>query len=130
MTQETILIVGAGQAGGQAVQALRENGFGGRIVLVGDEPWRPYERPPLSKDVLLAPSDDDCFKGWMHEAQFYEACAVELRRGVVARLDTGRRVAILANGQELPYDKCLLATGGRARQIDQAPCGARIASLR
>lgn len=130
MTQETFLIVGAGQAGGQAAQALREHGFGGRIVLVGDEAWRPYERPPLSKDVLLAPSDDDCFKGWMHEAQFYEASAVELRRGAVARLDTGKRVAILADGQELPYDKCLLATGGRARQIDQAPCGARIVSLR
>ena len=52
MTQETFLIVGAGQAGGQAAQALRENGFGGRIGLVGDEAWRPYERPPLSKDVL------------------------------------------------------------------------------
>ena len=130
MTQETFLIVGAGQAGGQAAQALRENGFGGRIVLVGDEAWRPYERPPLSKDVLLAPSDDDCFKGWMHDARFYEACAVELRSGAVARLDTGKRVAVLADGRELPYDKCLLATGGRARQLDQAPCGARIASLR
>jgi 3-phenylpropionate/trans-cinnamate dioxygenase ferredoxin reductase subunit len=130
MTQETFLIVGAGQAGGQAAQALRENGFGGRIVLVGDEAWRPYERPPLSKDVLLAPSDDDCFKGWMHEAQFYETSAVELHRGAVARLDTGKRVAVLADGRELPYDKCLLATGGRARQIDQAPCGPRIVSLR
>ena len=130
MTQETFLIVGAGQAGGQAAQTLRENGFGGRIVLVGDEAWRPYERPPLSKDVLLAPSDDDCFKGWMHEAQFYEASAVELRSGAVARLDTGKRVAVLADGQELPYDKCLLATGGRARQIEQAPCGARTVSLR
>jgi 3-phenylpropionate/trans-cinnamate dioxygenase ferredoxin reductase subunit len=130
MTQETFLIVGAGQAGGQAAQALREGGFDGRIVLVGDEAWRPYERPPLSKDVLLAPSDDDCFKGWMHEAQFYEASAVELRRGAVARLDTGRRVAVLADGQALPYDKCLLATGGRARQIDQAPCGPRVVSLR
>lgn len=130
MAQETILIVGAGQAGGQAAQALRENGFGGRIVLVGDESWRPYERPPLSKDVLLAPGDDDCFKGWMHEAQFYEASAVELYRGAVARLDTGRRIAVLADGQALPYDKCLLATGGRARQIDQAPCGARVVSLR
>jgi 3-phenylpropionate/trans-cinnamate dioxygenase ferredoxin reductase subunit len=130
MAQETFLIVGAGQAGAQAAQALREHGFGGRIVLVGDESWRPYERPPLSKDVLLAPSDDDCFKGWMHEAQFYEASAVELRGGAVARLDTGERVAYLADGQALPYDKCLLATGGRARQIDQAPCGARIVSLR
>ncbi|SAK45252.1 pyridine nucleotide-disulfide oxidoreductase, class I [Caballeronia catudaia] len=66
--RQTVLIIGAGQAGARAAEALRSYGFEGRIVLVGDERHAPYERPPLFKDVLVAQDDDDCFKGWVHAA--------------------------------------------------------------
>lgn len=128
--EETILIVGAGQAGGRAAQAVRAGGFKGRVVLVGDESWRPYERPPLSKDVLLASDDAACFQGWLHEPAFYETASIERIEGSVTRLDTKRRVAILGGARELAYDKCLLATGGRARGLEGVPHGQRVVSLR
>ncbi|SDV46318.1 NAD(P)/FAD-dependent oxidoreductase [Chitinasiproducens palmae] len=128
--EDTILIVGAGQAGGQAAHALRDNGFNGRIVMVGDEAWRPYERPPLSKEALLAADDSDCFKGWLHPEQFYDDAAVEHLEDSVTRLDIQTRTAQLGSGATLHYDKCLIATGGRARSADGARCGARVVSLR
>jgi 3-phenylpropionate/trans-cinnamate dioxygenase ferredoxin reductase component len=128
--EETFLIVGAGQAGGRAVEALRASGFKGRLVLVGDEAWRPYERPPLSKDVLLASDDAACFAGWLHEGSFYDDSAVERMTDSVTRLDTQRRVAMLASGREVAYNRCLLATGGRARSLEGVQTGGRVVSLR
>ncbi|WP_395061616.1 NAD(P)/FAD-dependent oxidoreductase [Paraburkholderia silvatlantica] len=128
--EETILIVGGGQAGGRAAEALRTAGFKGRVVIVGDEPWRPYERPPLSKDVLVATEDADCFKGWLHEAAYYDASAVERIKDSVVRLDTEGRVAVLASGCTVQYDKCLLVTGGRARRLAGVRHGQRVVTLR
>jgi 3-phenylpropionate/trans-cinnamate dioxygenase ferredoxin reductase subunit len=128
--EETFLIIGAGQAGGCAVDALRANGFKGRLVLIGDETWRPYERPPLSKDVLLASDDAACFSGWLHDAAFYDDSAVERLTDSVTRLDTQRRVALLASGREVAYDRCLLATGGHARSLEGVQTGERVVSLR
>ncbi|QBR01363.1 NAD(P)/FAD-dependent oxidoreductase [Paraburkholderia pallida] len=127
---ETILVVGGGQAGGCAAQALRAGGFEGRVIIVGNESWRPYERPPLSKDVLLATDDTDCFKGWLHEATFYDDASVERIVANVTHLDTYRRVAVLGSGRELRYDRCLLATGGRARALAGVQHGPRVVSLR
>ncbi|SAK45667.1 FAD-dependent pyridine nucleotide-disulfide oxidoreductase [Caballeronia hypogeia] len=129
MTQ-TVLIVGAGQAGACAAAELRTHGFGGRIVLAGDERHPPYERPPLSKDVLIATDDADCFKSWMHGAQLYEDERIEWISDRVLELDTQRHVARLERGGELRYDHCLLTTGGRARPLPAAPEGPHTFYLR
>jgi 3-phenylpropionate/trans-cinnamate dioxygenase ferredoxin reductase subunit len=119
----TTLIIGAGQAGARAAEALRTHGYEGRIVLVGDERHAPYERPPLSKDVLTAKEDDDCFSGWVHPIELYDEARIEWLNDRVLRLDTQSHVATLERGGELRYDHCLLTTGGRARQLPGAPEG-------
>ncbi|WP_250516853.1 FAD-dependent oxidoreductase [Caballeronia sp. INDeC2] len=129
MTQ-TVLIIGAGQAGARAAQALRTYGFEGRIVLVGDERHAPYERPPLSKDVLIAQDDGDCFKGWVHAAGLYDDARIEWLNDRVLRLDTQSHVATLEEGGELRYDHCLLTTGGRARRLLDVPEGPHTFYLR
>ncbi|VVE77060.1 NAD(P)/FAD-dependent oxidoreductase [Pandoraea sputorum] len=128
--EQTYLIIGGGQAGGRAAETLRQQGVTGRVVIVGDESCPPYERPPLSKEVLTAPGDDTCFNGWLHEAVFYEQAAIEQREDRVTRLDTARQIAYLASGEALRYDKCLIATGGRARTLSDIPPGERVLSLR
>ena len=88
--QQTFAIVGAGLAGAKAAETLREEGFDGRLVLLGAEPERPYERPPLSKDYLRGETDREAAS--VHEAGFYAEHDIELRTGVTATgLDTGRR---------------------------------------
>ncbi|SAL85667.1 FAD-dependent pyridine nucleotide-disulfide oxidoreductase [Caballeronia arvi] len=129
MTQ-TVLIIGAGQAGARAAEALRTYGFEGRIVLVGDERHAPYERPPLSKDVLVAEDDDDCFNGWVHAAGLYDDARIEWLNDRVLKLDTQRHMATLEQSGELRYDHCLLTTGGRARQLPAAPEGPHTFCLR
>ena len=129
MTQ-TVLIIGAGQAGARAAEALRTHGFEGRIVLVGDEAHAPYERPPLSKDVLIAPDDSDCFKGWVHPAALYDDARIEWLSDRVVRLDTQGHIATLERAGDLRYDHCLLATGGRARQLPGVPEGPHTFYLR
>ncbi|SAK56316.1 FAD-dependent pyridine nucleotide-disulfide oxidoreductase [Caballeronia fortuita] len=129
MTQ-TVLIIGAGQAGARAAQALRTHGYEGRIVLAGDERHAPYERPPLSKDVLIAPDDDDCFKGWVHTAELYVDARIEWLNDRVLKLDTQAHVAMLERSGALRYDHCLLTTGGRARQLPGAIEGPHVFYLR
>ncbi|MDR5836956.1 FAD-dependent oxidoreductase [Caballeronia sp. LZ034LL] len=129
MTQ-TVLIIGAGQAGARAAEALRTHGFDGRVMLVGDEAHAPYERPPLSKDVLTAQSDADCFKGWVHPAQLYADARIEWLSDRVLQLDPQRHVAVLEQGGEVRYDHCLLTTGGRARQLPGMPEGPHTFYLR
>ena len=129
MTQ-TVLIIGAGQAGARAAQALRTHGFDGRVVLAGDERHAPYERPPLSKDVLVAQDDDDCFKGWVHSAELYREERIEWLNDRVLKLDTQRHVATFERGGDLRYDHCLLTTGGRARQLPDVPEGPHTFYLR
>jgi 3-phenylpropionate/trans-cinnamate dioxygenase ferredoxin reductase component len=99
-TDDTMVIVGAGLAGGNAAVALREEGFDGRVLLLGDEPGLPFGRPPLSKTYLQGSED---LSGWLVRPQeWYEAHDVELRTGPgVASIDTAERRVSLASGESL-----------------------------
>ncbi|MGC1211970.1 MAG: FAD-dependent oxidoreductase [Micromonospora sp.] len=113
----TFVIVGAGLAGAKAAQTLREEGFDGRVVLLGEELERPYERPPLSKGLLLGttPRHDV----YVHDAGWYEDNDVELRTGAqVTAIDRDGRQVVLADGERLGYDTLLLATGSTPRRLD------------
>jgi 3-phenylpropionate/trans-cinnamate dioxygenase ferredoxin reductase subunit len=112
----TFVIVGAGMAGGKAVETLREEGFDGRIVLLGSEPERPYERPPLSKDYLRGESERN--GAYLQEdPDWYEQHAVELRTSAtVASLDVAGRAVVLDGGERIAYDALLLATGAEPRR--------------
>ncbi|MFL6053198.1 MAG: NAD(P)/FAD-dependent oxidoreductase [Actinoallomurus sp.] len=114
---ETYVIVGASLAGAKAAQALREEGFTGRVVLVGEETLRPYERPPLTKGFLSG--KDPLEKAYVHEESWYADNDVELRLGVrVTGLDRAAREVRLADGDRIGYTKLLLATGASARRPD------------
>lgn len=113
---DSCVVVGAGQAGANAVRAMRTSGFKGRIVLVGDEPHLPYERPPLSKEFLqsgpLPPTPS------VLDAQFYSQNAVELRLGQAAvGLDRSAGLVSLSDNSTVSYDRLLLATGGSPRKL-------------
>ncbi|CAG9178213.1 3-phenylpropionate/cinnamic acid dioxygenase ferredoxin--NAD(+) reductase component [Cupriavidus laharis] len=115
MTASTIVIVGAGQAGAVAAAELRQQGFAGRVVLIGEEPHVPYERPPLSKDVLLQPDTARCA---IHPDGFYAQHDIELRLGMaVASIDKDVRTVTLGNGETIAFDSLLLATGARVRRL-------------
>jgi 3-phenylpropionate/trans-cinnamate dioxygenase ferredoxin reductase subunit len=104
------VIVGASLAGAKAAQGLREAGFEGQVVLVGEEAERPYERPPLSKGYLLG--DEPAEKAYVHEEKYYDENRIELRLGVRAtRIDRDAHQVELADGDRLRYDKALLTTG-------------------
>lgn len=110
------MIVGAGLAGAKAAQALREEGFGGRITLLGDEPDRPYERPPLSKDYLQGKTERDSV--FVHPDGWYAEHDVDLRLGVeVTSLDPAAHEVTTAAGDRLGYDRMLLATGSTPRRL-------------
>ncbi len=111
----TVVIVGTGQAGAQAAFTLRENGFAGRVVLVGDEPQAPYQRPPLSKAFLAGQLSVD--RLYLRQPEYYAANAIELRlHASVERLDRAARRLHLHGGGRIGYDRLLLATGSRARR--------------
>jgi 3-phenylpropionate/trans-cinnamate dioxygenase ferredoxin reductase subunit len=111
----TFLIVGASLTGAKAAEALREEGFDGRVVLVGAEAERPYERPPLSKDYLRGEMTE---RPYVHDAGFYEAHDIELRLGRTAvSLDPARNEVALDDGERLRYDRLLLATGAEPRHL-------------
>lgn len=119
---ESILIIGAGQAGGCAAAALRREGYGGRIALAGVEPHRPYERPPLSKAVLHDAGAEDTL--FLHKPEFHDGLAMEWLPGAdVQSLDVAARLARTAAGDTLAFDRCLIATGGRARLMPGLPPG-------
>jgi 3-phenylpropionate/trans-cinnamate dioxygenase ferredoxin reductase component len=104
---EHAVVVGAGLAGARAAQELRAQGHAGRVTLVGAEAHRPYDRPPLSKDLLLGSADDPTLD--------LELSDVELRLGVTA---TGLRPGVVeTDAGDLPYDGLVLATGARARHL-------------
>jgi cytochrome P450 len=107
-----IVIVGASLAGLRAAEALRDEGFTGSLTLIGDEAHEPYDRPPLSKQVL---------KGWVPAGNTklprMRAIDADWRLGVAATgLDRANREVLLANGDKVPYDRLLIATGVRSRQ--------------
>jgi 3-phenylpropionate/trans-cinnamate dioxygenase ferredoxin reductase subunit len=114
---DTHVIAGAGLAGAKAAEALRAEGFEGRIVLIGDELELPYERPPLSKDYLRGESAHD--QAQVHPAAFYADHDVELLTGTaVTALETAARSVALSSGETLAYDRLLLATGSEPRRLD------------
>jgi 3-phenylpropionate/trans-cinnamate dioxygenase ferredoxin reductase component len=113
---QTFVIVGAGLAGAKAAETLREEGFDGRVVLIGAEPERPYERPPLTKDYLRSESPRE--KAYVHPEPFYGEHDIELITGAaVTALDPGRSQVTLEDGRELGYERLLLATGAEPRRL-------------
>jgi 3-phenylpropionate/trans-cinnamate dioxygenase ferredoxin reductase subunit len=115
-TEKTFLIVGGGLAGAKAAETLRDEGFGGRVVLVGGEAERPYERPPLSKGYLTGSAGRDSV--YVHDADWYAAHEVDLRTGSrVVGLDRQERRVTLHSGDRLGYDRLLLATGSSPRRL-------------
>lgn len=115
-TRETFVIVGAGLAGAKAVEALRGEGFAGRVVLIGEEPERPYERPPLSKEFLQGKADRE--KIFVHPKAWYAEHDVELRTSTRATaIDPSAHRVDCSRGGPIGYDKLLLATGSSPRQL-------------
>ena len=112
---ETHVIVGAALAGAKAAETLREEGFDGRVVLVGAEPELPYERPPLSKKYLMGKAARE--DAHVHPREFYAEHDIELLTGVVASgLDVQEHRVSLADSRSLSYDRLLIATGAVPRR--------------
>jgi 3-phenylpropionate/trans-cinnamate dioxygenase ferredoxin reductase component len=113
---QTHVIVGASLAGAKAAETLRQDGFDGRVVLIGAETERPYERPPLSKDYLRGEVGRE--KVYVHDEGFYAKHEIELRLGRTAvSLDTSSGEVELDDGERLRYDRLLLATGAEPRRL-------------
>jgi len=111
------VIIGASLAGAKAAQTLREEGFGGTVLLVGAEQERPYERPPLSKGFLLGKEERS--KIYVHDEGWYGEHEVDLRLGVTARsVDRAARRIELSDGQLIGYDKLLITTGASPRRLN------------
>ncbi len=122
MSKQTFVIVGASLAGAKAAETLRELGFDGRVVLIGSEPERPYQRPPLSKDYLSGRVGLE--KVYLHELGFYGSHEIELRTATtVQSIDPGASEVVLAGGECLGYDRLLLATGAEPRRLTQPGAG-------
>jgi 3-phenylpropionate/trans-cinnamate dioxygenase ferredoxin reductase component len=116
MAPRTFVIVGASLAGAKAAEALRGHGFDGRILLIGDEVERPYERPPLSKGYLQGKQDREAI--FVHPQQWYADQDIDLRVDTtVTELDRDRRTVTLSGGERIGYDKLLLATGASPRRL-------------
>jgi 3-phenylpropionate/trans-cinnamate dioxygenase ferredoxin reductase component len=112
----TFIIVGASLAGAKAAQTLRDEGFTGKVILLGDEPVRPYERPPLSKEYLQGKAGLD--KVFVHDEDYYEKHDIDLRVSThVQALDTTKQEVVLGSGEHLAYDALLLATGAEPRHL-------------
>ena len=112
---ETIVIVGAGQAGASAILELRSNKYEGNIILIGDETHLPYERPPLSKDVILKPENTkiEIFS----TEKLADFGVITIRGNGVVKINATAKTVELQNGDVVAYDKLLLATGGAARRL-------------
>ncbi len=114
-TPSKIVVVGASLAGGTAALALREHGYAGELTLMGEEPARPYERPPLSKALLIGERDEPDWVGG--EKPLSDRDITVLRDTVVTRISPAGHT-VTAGGTEHPYDKLVLATGSAARRLD------------
>ncbi|WP_372403596.1 3-phenylpropionate/cinnamic acid dioxygenase ferredoxin--NAD(+) reductase subunit [Acinetobacter piscicola] len=112
---ETIVIVGAGQAGASAILELRANKYEGKIILVGDETHLPYERPPLSKDVILKPEETKI--EILSEQKLIDLGVEHIADNGVVKINAEAKTIELKNGETLAFDKLLLATGGAARRL-------------
>jgi 3-phenylpropionate/trans-cinnamate dioxygenase ferredoxin reductase component len=115
-SDQTHIIVGASLAGAKAAETLRQEGFDGRVVLIGAEEERPYERPPLSKDYLRGEVGRE--KVYVHDEGFYAEHDIELRLGRTAvGLDTSNGELELDDGERVHYDRLLLTTGAEPRRL-------------
>lgn len=113
---DPMLIIGGGLAGGNAAATLRDEGFGGRVLLIGREPGVPFGRPPMSKTYLRSEEDLD---GWyVRPADWYEEHDVERLESSVVSVNAAAHSVVLDSGEELAYQKVLIATGGRNRRLD------------
>jgi 3-phenylpropionate/trans-cinnamate dioxygenase ferredoxin reductase subunit len=114
--KQTVIIIGAGQAGGQCAASLRRLGWSGRIVLAGAEPHPPYQRPPLSKAYLSGDIDVD--RLWLQPPDTWQEQNVELRLGVAAtQIDRDSRIVTFSDGHIESFDYLVLATGSRVRPL-------------
>ena len=110
-----IVIIGASLAGASAAISLRNQGYEGELILIGEESERPYERPPLSKAVLLGDAEEP---DWVEDEAFYADHAIDLRRDTtVTRIDPAAHL-VVAGGEDVGYDKLLIATGSTPRRLD------------
>jgi 3-phenylpropionate/trans-cinnamate dioxygenase ferredoxin reductase component len=120
----TVAIIGGGQAGAEVATLLRQNRFEGRIVLVGEEDCLPYMRPPLSKAFLAGEIGKDALI--YKSSHAYEKTRVEMRLGVrVETIDRGAKTLLIKGSAPLHYDKLVIATGGRARELAVPGAGLR-----
>src|SRR5690349_6649216 len=115
-TERPIVIVGSGLAGGNAAATLRDEGFAGRIVLIGREPGVPFGRPPLSKTYLR--SEEDLGAWYVRPPSWYPEHDVERLESNVVAVDVAAHAVVFDSGQELEYQKVLIATGGRNRRFE------------
>ncbi|QFT29838.1 FAD-dependent oxidoreductase [Roseibium porphyridii] len=114
--QEQIVIIGAGQAGAQVAQSLRQGGFEGPLRLIGDEPHPPYQRPPLSKKFLAGEIGAEGL--WLRPPAFFETNKIDhIPNTKVVAIDRAGKRLTLENGDTLPYGKLVLATGTNARKL-------------
>ena len=116
VTDQTFVIVGASLAGAKAAETLRAEGFDGRLVLIGEEAERPYERPMLSKEYLRG--EKPAAKLYVHDEGFYADNGIELMTGTrVQSLDPGAHEITLAGGARMSYSRLLLSTGAAPRRL-------------
>ena len=116
MTPRSVVIVGAGLAGARAAETLRAEGYDGRLVLIGDEPWAPYERPALSKEFLLGTRDETSLL--LRKDSHWDERGIELRLDCrVEEVDPVGRVVRMQRGEEIRFDELVLATGARPRKL-------------
>ncbi len=112
----TIVIIGAGLAGAKGAEALRKEGYDGRIVIFGDESHLPYLRPPLSKEYLRGEAPPE--KVFVHPPAWYEEHRIELNPSAPVRaIDPATREVVLADGHRLSFDRLLIATGSAPRRL-------------
>ena len=115
-SDQTMVIVGASLAGARAAETLRDEGFSGRVILIGEEDETPYERPPLSKDYLMGKHGRE--KLYVQPREWYGEHDVDLRLGTrVTELDPTAHEVVLADGQRIGYSRLLLATGSSPRRL-------------
>lgn len=115
--EQTVVIVGAGMAGGNAAVTLRDEGWRGRIILLGREPGIPFGRPPLSKTFLRG--EEDLSAWYVKPADWYGAHDIDFRIGIsVERVDTNLKQLYLAGGETTRYDRLILCTGGKNQRFE------------
>ena len=112
-----MVIIGAGHAAGQAAASLRQEKYEGPITIIGDEPHIPYQRPPLSKQYLSG--EQAIERVYLRPEKFYADKDVTLKLGVIAtEIDREAKQVVLDNGENVPYDKLIIATGSRPRILN------------